>query len=210
MPSNAIASIASDLSAERGEVERLARRAEAAGCDWAKDDLSLYFSELTEVQRADTALLPQVISYWRRRFLAAAENPSMRRPPYVSLLQAQELLSSKDSRLGNLSQRDPQRFHDFLARFESAADVREKALLLRSAEAAASMLPPGLTLGQPTPPVAEAQKLLAQLRSAGVAVSLTSDGRIAIAGVISEAQRLRLRDLKPQIAGLLEQPNEVL
>lgn len=206
MPVNTTA-IGPDLGAARAEIEALARQAIKNGCPWADGDTRLYFDEYSEVQRADTALLPAVLDYWRDRFRAAAADPAMRRPPYITLLQAQEVLRSAPTRLQNLAVRDPQRFHDVLSRFEAAADDRTRALLLTSAESAAAMLPAGLTLGQHAPPLREAAALLRSLRASGLSLAITDTGRIAIAGgTLSASQRDSLTALRAEVAQLLAAP----
>jgi len=200
-----------DLNAARAEVQSLARRATENGCSWAAGDLQTYFDEIVTTQRVDSGLLPQVLAFWRERFASAAADPGQRRPAYLSLIEARETLRSAESRLRNLSLRDPQRFRGLLERLEAATDDRERALLLLSAEGAAAMLPPGLRLNEaPTPPFREAAALLRSLRASGIGLSLNGDGQIEIHGVLSESQRQRLRELKPEIVGLLNQPTEIV
>ena len=196
------------LTAARSEVQSLARQAAEAGCPWALPDLQTYFDECVETQRCDTTLLPVVVSYWRRRFESAIVDPGQRRPAYISLLQAREVVRTSQSRLQNLMRRDPQRIRGLLERLEAASDEREKALLLLSAEAAAAMLPPGLVLNEaPTPPLREAENLLRQLRSSGLALGVTNDGKIAISGgSLSGSQRERLRVLRAEVAQLISAP----
>ncbi|GEM_PF-3162132 len=199
-----------ELSSLRAEVQRLARQAAEAGCDWASGDLQVYFDECTETQRVDMALLPQVLDYWRARFQSACADPGQRRPPYISLLQAREVVRTADSRIRNLSVRDPGRVREVIARYQAAGDDREKALLLEAAEAASQMLPPGLVLQAPEPPVAEAAALIQRLRGAGIGLSLNASGQIEVHGVLSESQRHRIRALRAEIVAFLSQPTEIL
>jgi len=200
-----------DLTTQRAEVESLARRAAAAGCDWARADLELFYGECVETQRTNTALLPAVISYWRERFASAAADPGQRRPPFLPLIEARQILANAQVRLQNLARRDPGRVREVMARFEAAPGDRERALLLTSAEAAATMLPPGLVLNEsPEPPIAEAAALLQRLRGAGIMLSLTPAGEIAVNGMLSESQRDRIRTLRAEIVGLLGRPTETL
>ena len=200
-----------DLTAARAEVEAAARAAIAAGCDWARPDLALFYDEMTVTQRFDTGLLPLVASYWRRRFEGAAADPGQRRPGYISALEARSVLANAQVRLRNLAARDPQRVRGLLERLEAASDDRERALLLLSAEAASQMLPPGLVLHEaPEPPLREAQNLIARLRASGIGITLNAAGQIEIHGALSESQRDRIRTLKPEIVGLLGRPTETL
>lgn len=196
-----------DLAIARAEVESLARAAAAAGCDWAAADLQLYFRECSDTQQVDTSMLASVIGYWQSRFSAALADPTMRRPPYLPLIEARQILANAQTRLQNLSVRDPARFREVMARYQAAGDDREKALILTSAEAAASMLPQGLVLGQPTPPVAEAGQLIQRLRASGLELSATDDGRISVrGGSLSGSQRERLAALRSEIVQLLNAP----
>jgi hypothetical protein len=149
-----------------------------------------------------------VLAFWQDRFRAACADPSQRRPAFISLLQAQEIIRTATNRIGILASRDPGRFAAFRERYENAADDRERAICILSAEASANMTPSGLVLNpNPTPPTREAGQLIQRLRASGLTLAATDDGRVSVSGgSLSGAQRERLDALRAEVVQLLREP----
>jgi|GEM_PF-5155399 len=181
--------------------------AKNSGCRWAPTAADFAHADLSDIQRSDAARLLDETRWWIQVFQRAANDPQAPRPPEtsVSWSEVQPLLSREQRFFHSAGPADRESY-------AAIDDFRRRAAYLRDWFSAADGMrlsaPP---LAMPGSQVGDAMRLLTQLRSGGIALSV--DGEQVVchpAQGLTNAQRAELARLKEPLREILRSPAFVI